>query len=383
VPGGAWRRAFLTGLSLWAAALTAYLLVNAMLWMTRNEGGPPLSGAFEVWNRWDTGHYVSIALNGYNPATENPGFFPLYSILMAILEPVLPGGMLSAGLIVSWIACVAALTVIYRLTDDLFGPRLAERTVVFLVAFPFAFYLCSAYSTSLFLALSAASLYSMRRGHWWMAGLWAGLASGTRQAGVLLAFAFVIEYLRQRDWRPSRIRWNAAAIALVPTGLIGYALYNWYAFGDPLKFVHVRAFWGQKATWPWMGTERSVQVIADVASGGAIFQPLVVLNLIDLAAVPAALVLLVLAVVGPWRLGEQAWYLVATAFTGLLMALMLPFGGTVPLHGVPRYFLEMLPAFMVLARIGENRYFERFYLIPAIAVQATLLIAYFNNIWLS
>jgi Gpi18-like mannosyltransferase len=383
LPSGAWRRAFLTGLSVWAAAQLAYFLVNAMFWLTRNEEGPRLSGALEVWNRWDTGHYVSIALNGYNPDTENPGFFPLYSMLMATLEPVLPGGMLSAGLIIAWIACVAALTLIYRLTDDLLDARSAERTVVFLMAFPFAFYLCAAYNTSLFIALSAASLYSMRRGHWWSAGIWAGLASGTRQAGVLLAIAFVIEYLRQRDWKLSRIRWDAAAVAIMPAGLVCYMAYSWHFFGDPLKFVHIRSFWGQVASLPWSGTIRTIRIIDETAASGNLFHPLVVRNVIDLVAVPITVVLLVLALVGPWRLGQQAWYLVAGAAASLLTALMLPFGGDTPLHGIPRYTLELLPGFIVLARIGANRYLERAYLMPAIAVQATLLLAFFNGIWLS
>jgi Gpi18-like mannosyltransferase len=383
LPTGAWRRAFRTGLSVWAAALFTYMLLNGLFWMTRSEGGPHLSQALEVWNRWDTGHYVTIALHGYNPASENPGFFPLYSLLMAALEPVLPGGMLSAGLIVSWIACVAALTLMYRFVDDLLDSRLAERTVFFVMAYPFAFYLCAAYSTALFLALSVASLYCMRRGHWWSAGMWAGLASGTRQAGVLLALAFAIEYLRQRDWHVTRVRWDAAAVALVPTGLLAYMAYSWHAFGDPLKFVHVREFWGQEATWPWMGAVRALQTINDATLGGAVFQPIVVLNVIDVLAVPVTLTLLLLAVVGPWRLGPEAWYVVASATASLLMALTLPFGGAVPLHGIPRYALEMLPAFIVLARMGANRHAERLYLLPAIAVQGALLLAYFNNIWLS
>src|SRR4029453_17981446 len=114
-PPGSWRRAWLTGLSVWGAAGLMYALVNILLWMTRSEAGPTLSGMLEVWNRWDTGHYVTIAETGYNLLTENPAFFPLYPLLMRILEPVLPGGMLSAGLIVSSAACVVALAFIHRL----------------------------------------------------------------------------------------------------------------------------------------------------------------------------------------------------------------------------------------------------------------------------
>jgi hypothetical protein len=384
VAASPWRPAFLAGLTTWAAALLTYLLVNAMVWMTRSEAGPPVSGALEVWNRWDTGHYVTIALHGYSQTSENPAFFPLYPMLMRLLEPVLPGGMLSAGLIIAWAACVAALTVIYRLTDDLFGSATAQRMTTYVMAFPFAFYLCAAYNQSLFLALCVASLYCMRKGHWWSAGALAGLASGTRQAGVLLALAFAIEYLRQREWNFGRIRWDALAVALVPAGLIAFAIYCAVYLGDPLKFVHIQAVWGREASPPWVGLVNTIAQVTDASRDGAIFQPIVVLDVIDILAVLVTPVLLVLSAVGPWRLGPPSWYLIAFGVAGFLMVLVSPLGVHLPpLHGVPRYALEALPAFLVLARMGANRYVERFYLMPAIGVQAVLVLAYFNNVWLS
>jgi Gpi18-like mannosyltransferase len=382
--GGGWGRSFRTGLTLWVAAQTMYFLINTLVWMARSEAGPPLSESLRVWDRWDTGHYVTLALHGYNPATENPAFFPLYPLLMRIFEPVLPGGMLSAGLIVSWIACVAALTVIHRLVEDLFDTDTAQRTALFLIAFPFGWYLCAAYNTSLFIALSVASLYCMRKGHWWLAGMWAGLASGTRQAGVLLAVAFVVEYLRQRNWDPLKARWDAAAIALVPAGLVAYMLYSWHLFGDPLKFVHIQAYWGRSSTWPWTGAVQTIRQVVDASTGGAIFQPIVVLDMIDLLSVPFVLTLLVLSVVGPWKLGPQSWYLIASSAVTYIVVLISPLGlGLPPLHGVPRYALEMLPAFLVLARIAANRTVERLYLLPALGLQGALVLIFFFDIWLS
>ena len=383
-PPGSWRRAWLTGLSVWGAATLTYALVNSLVWMTRREAGPTLSGMLEVWNRWDTGHYVTIAETGYNPLTENPAFFPLYPLLMRILEPVLPGGMLSAGLIVSSAACVVALAFIHRLVEDLLDTETAQRTTLYLMAFPFAFYLVAVYNQSLFLALAVGSLYAMRRGQWWYAGALAGLASATRQAGVLLAFAFAVEYLRQRDWRIERVRWDASAIALVPTGLIAFMIYSGIAFGDPLKFMHVQVLWGREASLPWTGTVNASAQLSDAAVDGFLFQPIVVLNVIDLLAVLVTLSLLVLSVVGPWRLGRECWYLIAVAAATFLLVLLTPIGrGLPPLHGFPRYALEILPAFIVLARMGANRYLDRLYLLPAMGVQAVLVLAFFNNIWLS
>ncbi len=224
----------------------------------------------------------------------------------------------------------------------------------------------------------------MRRGHWWYAGPLAGLASATRQAGVLLALAFVVEYLRQREWRIERIRWNALAILLVPSGLIAFMVYCGIALGDPLKFLHVQIYWGREASLPWIGSVNASNQLGDAAVDGFVFQPLVVLNVIDMLAVLVTGVLLVLSVVGRWRLGEESWYLIAVAAASFLLVLISPIGrGLPPLHGVPRYVLEILPAFIVLARIGANRYLDRFYLLPAIGVQGVLVLAFFGNVWLS
>ncbi len=382
-PSPPWRRAWLTGLGTWAIAYLTYMLLNAVFWTVGTEPSPDWGQFFHVWNRWDTGHYLTIATTGYNPETENPAFFPLYPMLIALFDPVLPGTTLAAALIISSAACIAALAVIHRLVEDLFDVGTAQRTVLYVMAFPFAFYLVAAYNESLLLALCAGSLYCMRKGHWWTAGVLAGFASATRQAGVLLALAFVIEYLRQREWRPNRVRWDALAILLVPTGVLAFMVYSAVQLGDALKFMHIQAYWGRALSSPWKGIEGAFDHIALWAPEGP-FHAYVVVNVIDLVAIPAVITLLVLAVVGPWRLGPESWYLVAFGAAVFLMVLLTPIGrGLPPLHGVPRYALEVLPAFLVLGRLGANRAFERAYLFPAIALQAALLVGFFANVWLS
>lgn len=378
-----WRRAWLTGLATWAIAYSSYLILNAVFWTVGTEKAPPLVEFFNVWNRWDTGHYITIATTGYNPHTENTAFFPLYPLLMRFLDPVLPGEKLAAGLIIASAACIAALAVIHRLVEDLFDTSTAQRAALYLMASPFAFYLVAAYNESLLLALCVGSLYCMRRGDWWAAGILGGFASATRQAGVLLALAFVIEYLRQRDWRLNRVRWDAAAILFIPTGLLAFMAYCARAFGDPLRFLHIQEFWGRQLSVPWKGVQGALGHIAT----WWVESPLhayVVVNVIDLVTLPLVAVLLVLCVVGPWRLGPSSWYLIAFGAAVFLMVLLSPIGrGLPPLHGLPRYALEIVPIFIVLARMGANRLADRAYLFPAIALQAALLIGYFANVWLS
>ena len=378
-----WRRAAATAASVWACAALAYLLVNSLAWTTRGASAPPMSGLLEVWNRWDTQHYVTIASTGYDSSTENPAFFPLYPMVMRILDPVLPGGMLAAGLIISSICCLAALALLYRLTEDLLDDVIARRTVFYLMAFPFGFFVMAPYNESMFLAFSLAALYAMRRSQWLAAGLLGALASATRQAGVLLMIAFAVEYLRQRQWKWSALRLDALAAGLIPLGVGAFALYCWAAFGDPLKFVHVQAAWGREPTLPWVGTGRALGRAIEAAGRGSPLQPDVMLNLVDIAGVLFAVVLLLWSSVGLWRLGTESAYLLAFAWADLLLVLASPLGVGLPLHGAPRYVLELIPAFMVLGRLGASPRIERLYLLPAIAVQGVLLLLWFEGAWLS
>jgi hypothetical protein len=379
-----WRRAWLSGLVTWAIAFGSYLLVNAVTWTLGRDPVPPTADFFSVWNRWDTGHYVTIATTGYSLENENTAFFPLYPMVIRALNPVLPGQALSAALIISSVACVIALAVSYRLVDDLYGFSIASRTTTYLMASPFAFFLVAAYNESLFLALAVGSLYCMRRGNWWIAGALAGFASATRQAGVLLALAFMIEYLRQRGWRPSAMRSDAFGILLVPSGLLAFMVYSAREFNDPLRFVHVQAFWGRELNTPWHGIEGAIHQVSQFWATEGPFSTWSVLNIIDLGATLVAATLLVLAVRGRWRLGPESWYLVVFASASLLTILLNSAGPWLPpLHGLPRYALELLPIYIVLARMGANRAFDRAYLFPAIALQSALLMGYFAYIWVA
>jgi hypothetical protein len=373
-----WRRALRAAAAVWAAASIGYFLINGMTWMMLQQSGPFFGDFLDVWDQWDTGHYIQIALFGYKGvAAESPAFFPLYPLLVRYLEPILPGGGLSAGLIISHAACLGALTLLFRLVEDIFDVQLARRTVYVLMAYPYAFFLVTAYNEALFLFLSVAAFYAMRRGHWWVAGAIGALASATRQAGVLLALAFVIEYMRQRDWRPREVRADFLAVFVVPLGMASYAVWCWIAFGDPLYFLSVQSTWGRKPSLPWEGSVNAIGQITTSIANGVPFQPIAIFNLIDLLAVVVTGVLLVLSVFGPWRLGRESAFLVATAIAGYVVILISPIARNVPLHGVPRYVLEMLPAFIVVARMCAKQHLERLYLMPALMVQGVIVLAFY------
>src|SRR5437899_10543020 len=110
-------------------------------------------------------------------------------MLIAALTP-LTHDPLIASMCISNIAFLVLLVVFYQLVKEDFDQERAERAILYLAVFPTAFFLAAGYTDALFLALALSCFYNMRRGHWWLAGLFGFFASLTRSAGVFLLVPF-------------------------------------------------------------------------------------------------------------------------------------------------------------------------------------------------
>lgn len=246
--------------------LGALLLTRLILYVTGALGirlGPRDSGSrFEAllgknlslapWVRWDATWYLSIAEGGYafDPhAPSNVAFFPLLPLLVRGVAAV-TGNLVVAGLLVTNLSALAAILALWRWVRVEAGPRAAERAVLWLLAYPFSFFLHAIYAESLFLLLATLALMASARGHRLAAGLWGGLAATARPMGVLLAPA--LAWGLWRDWRagrPLRLR-DVIAVVLPAAGLGAYMAYLWRVFGDPLAFwtAHVVG-WDVRLHW--------------------------------------------------------------------------------------------------------------------------------------
>jgi hypothetical protein len=393
-----WRRAWLIGTSTWLAAVATYLIVTLLSWMIEERPGPAMSRLYQVWDHWDTGYYMRISRIGYTAdRPDTHAFFPLFPILLRGVDTVVPGPTLISSLVLSNLCCIGALVVLHRFAAREVDPATADRLLLFLMAFPTAFFLSAGYNGSLYLLLSVSALYCLRSGRFVTAGAFGAFASATRLTGVLLVLPFVLEYARQNRWRaPGWLRWpgrgpvaqraavvlrpDAAGVLLIPVGVAAFATYCWVRFGDPLDFAHAQEVWGKHFAPPWVGFEQAVHMVSR--------QPMVLYqaglhNMIDIGFGLGSIVLLVLCVAGPWRLRRDQLFLVVYAAASLLTVLMSPAGGLFPMMGIPRYALELIPNFLLLARLGAHRAFERIYLLPAVGLQAVLLLAFLRNIWVA
>jgi Mannosyltransferase (PIG-V) len=323
------------------------------------------SGSMNIWSHWDGEHYVTLAMGGYlhPPDNVSPAFFPLYPLLMRSFAELF-GGPISRealsvwGPLISLLFLPFALYFIYHIALEGWGERVARGTVLIVAFFPTTFFLNAAYTESLFLALSAGSMWAMRvRKDLLLACVLAGFAAATRNVGIFLVVPLMYEWIKDVE----RFRWRGVYLLLAPGGLFAYMVYLWMRFGDPLLFYKAQENWGRQATGPLDTASRAWG--AAVEGAGRLLEPDLwahpslsnaanqlagASNFFNLAFFVFAMVVLVA--------GSRYLPLSLTVYGLLLVAPATLFGtpGS-PLMGTPRYVLAAFPVFIVLALLFRNR----------------------------
>jgi Gpi18-like mannosyltransferase len=372
------KQVFPLYLAIHLAALFITCLSTLYLQRDFNPNGFPIYQLWQVWNRWDTGHYVFLATSGYT--IDRTVFFPLYPLLIHMFIPLLHNNALITGLIISSVADLVWMVALYQLVLEDFDQVSAQRTILYLSIFPTAFFFLAVYTESLFLALAVLSFYHARRGNWWLSGLFGLLACLTRQTGVILILPFCYEYLRQHQFHIRKISVNVISGLLIPAGVGIFAFYCWTRFGDPLSFSHEESLWQRQLMLPWWGMLKSVGVIRH---GSGLLNFLTLRNLTDLLPDLAVLSLITLGCIGPWRLKKEYWAYLFYAIPLFLMFNMYPkMGGSVmPLESVGRYMLELFPAFIILAVLGKSRWLHMSYMFVASSICYFLLTQFLTGHW--
>jgi Gpi18-like mannosyltransferase len=285
-----------------------------------------------VWTRWDGVHYLAIAAGGYRGT--DLAFFPLYPLAIRIASGVVRDPVVAA-IVISNVSLLVALVYLRRLTAETFDDSVAARTVFYTATFPTAVVFSAAYTESLFLALSVASFFYLRRHNWLLAGFLGGLAALTRIEGVLLVVPFALEAFAHG--RKAR---GAATIgaAMIVGGLATFMLLSALLSGDPLFFAHAQSHWQRHPAWPWASVARSFHAI--VASSDA---PTRTVQTIELAFTSLAIALVVY--------GSRILPRSFTAYAACSLIVPLLTGS---LMSTQRFVLALFPAFVVLGVLGRK-----------------------------
>jgi Mannosyltransferase (PIG-V) len=327
------------------------------------------SGSMNVWSHWDGEHYVALALGGYlhPPDNVSPAFFPMYPLLMRSFAELF-GGPISKealslwGPLLSLLFLPLAFYFIYQIAQDGWGEEVARGSVLSLAFFPTTFFLNAAYTESLFLALSAGSIWAIRvRKDLLLACVLGGFAAATRNVGVFLIVPLAYEWIKAGGLEEGDKRWGGIYLALVPSGLLTYMGYLWLRFGDPLLFYSAQEYWNRRHTDPVtlivnIVTEAfgslsnlfGAQSPAGSALGGVVER---IHGANDFYALVFLLFTLAL-----FAVGFRVLPLSLSLYTLLLIISAVTFGKpATPLMGFSRYILVAFPLFITLATLLESR----------------------------
>lgn len=231
-----------------------------MALQTSNTMSFSLENFFGGWTRWDASHYIKIAELGYCGAIEDGKhlflvFFPLFPYLMRAVSAFV-GNTAMAGMIVSTLTYAGGCVYLYKIGKKYGGQEVGRNLALLVAMYPFAFFFGGIMTESLFLFLSAATLYYLDEHKWWWAVLFGALATMTRIQGVLLGIPALVEAflvyrpiqaLKEKAY--SRIYGfigRCASFLLMLTGLAYYLWVNYRVEGDPFRFLYYQeSHWHQ------------------------------------------------------------------------------------------------------------------------------------------
>ena len=200
--------------------------------------------------RYDSAYYLDIASYGYNyngnpQAMQSIVFFPGYPLLFRVVAGMLRISLPFSAVFVSNLCAAGAVVLLFRLVARLWDEDTALATVAVVSLFPASLFLSAGYAESAGLLFTVAAFALLFRGRVALAVVCAGCMSGIRPLGFLLAIPLVYAVWRDTGRRFSLrfLGYACAAGAAAESGLMGFMLYCWIKFHDPLVFVHARAAW--------------------------------------------------------------------------------------------------------------------------------------------
>lgn len=325
-----------------AAVLADYFPVHPPLGFINPvlDAAPPL---IEKFIRWDAHWYTYVAATGYT--AQSIVFLPIIILLIRAVNYAVFNIPVAGFLVCNLFAGISFWLLYATLRLD-YSPRLAQRAVLLYGLMPTAFFINSIYTEPIFITFALACFYYTRRQRWWAAGIFAALATLTRNLGIFLVIFMGLE-LMSYYW-PLQHYWRRyLPLALPVMALAGLMYYNFLLVGDPLGFIHAQAGWGREFGWPWLNIWHNLDLNFTYAAD---FQPG---NYLDTLLTLTAITALTLATFTPkYRL--RCSYL-AIGWIWLLVPLVSTSPWS-PLYSLARFVLIISPLYPTLAKLPTKLY---------------------------
>ena len=264
--GGAHARALLTAAGVTLLSRLAMYAIAYAFYRLYRVGDAGFWPSFQrLWRHWDTGGYLDIARNGYTAVGDERlelVFFPLYPLLMRLASLLTDGDVFAGGILVSLTCASLCGALLYDLCRMQWDEKVARLSLAYFLLNPLSVFLGCVYTEPLFICLTLAAVWLLRRGHGWWAALCGAASAFTRMPGVIIAGLFLIRLLGEIP----RGKANARAaltcflqMGVVFAGLAAYWLVNYAVTGDPFMYITYQwENWYQKAGSFWNSVSTTV-----------------------------------------------------------------------------------------------------------------------------
>lgn len=310
-----------------------------------------------AWLRTDSPSYLGIAQNWY--VTEGDPrfhivFFPMYPVLIRIISYITGGNYFAAAMTVSMLCSIGAAIFAFEFAALDMERKAALRFVKYLFILPAAFFFAAPMTESLFLLLTLACAYFVRKKHFFWGCVMAALAAFTRSVGVLMLAFIAVEYVADllQAWRnddkknfKKQLITRLLCMLVVPLGLLGYLYINYSVTGDAFTFMtYQREHWSQGFGLFFESTSYQLEYMLEAIASGNM-RLVLGLYLPNLIYSFASLGVIALAGRKRMRASHLAYFLVyfviAIGVTWLLSA--------------PRYLTACFPVAYAVASLTEKR----------------------------
>lgn len=360
----------------WWVGTRFFTLAAALLgsWAAVSSSANPIDGYVELWNRWDTRWFESIATEGYvgtyvsdfEDFRYNVAFFPALPVLMRTavfinVSPVLIGMVVS--LVAGWVAAMALL----RLSRQV-GGREWFAPFAWVVA-PTAVFLTAAYTEALFAAFAFWAWVMARERAWLAAGLLAGASALVRPNAIFLTAGLAVLFVLSR---PRTVRgWFAAWPLMLPIAVIfGYFAYlrsitgSWTAWFDAQ-----RDFWDRQLVDPVTSFVNTYELIFTFSPTGEPSSRMVS----EIVAMGVLVVVIIATVIKRWW--AESVYVLATAVS---------LGTSSMYYSIPRTLILIFPLWVLLGLWLEGARWRRWaYGIVSLPSLAVVTVLFTQGQWIS
>lgn len=362
----------------WWLGTRVLTLVAALAggWAAVSASAQPLNTYVELWNRWDTRWFESIAVHGYvGPYVSdfenfeyNVAFFPGVPMLMRA-GIAIGLSATATGMLISLVASLIAAAALVRLSEHL-GDRPARYAAIAFLAAPTAVFLTAAYTEALFCAFAFWSWVWAQRHAWWGAGLLAGAAGLVRPNGLFLAAGLLVLFAlagRHRPWR-EWLRGLPLLLPIVSAGL--YFAYLRIITGSWTTWSDAQSdFWERSLVDPITSLRNTYELIWTFSPTGEPSSRMVT-EIIAMAVLVAVTVTLAVKLRWP-----EAVYVGLTAVS---------LGTSTMYYSVPRTLLVIFPLWLLLGTwMTRHRWFRWTFVALSLPMLAIVSMLFTQNQWIS